>query len=88
MSEVDRDDLLRGVGGCGLCYVRKIIIKQNIGNRILANSLQGKGLKVLKGSVTVTSGKVMAYNCKFKGYTVFLEGSGIHFLLKITSRQY
>ena len=32
MSEVDRDDLLLGVGGCGLCYVRKMIIKQNIGN--------------------------------------------------------
>ena len=63
-------------------------MKQNIGNRILANSLQGKGLKVLKGSVTVTAGKVMAYNCKFKGYTVFLEGSGIHFLLKITSILY
>ena len=28
MSEVDRDDLLRGVGGCGLCYVGKMIIKQ------------------------------------------------------------
>ena len=69
MSEVDRDDLLLGVGGCGLCYVRKMIIKQNIGNRILANSLQGlKGLKVLKGSVTFTAGKVMAHNCKFKGY--------------------
>ena len=82
MSEVDRDDLLRGVGGCGLCYVRKIIIKQNIGNRILANSLQGKGLKVLKGSVTAD--KVMVYNCKFKGYIVFLEGFGIQLLLKIT----
>ena len=68
MSEVDRDDLLRGVGGCGLCHVRKIIIKQNIEYRILANSLQGKDLKVLKGSVTFTAGKVMAHNCKFKGY--------------------